>query len=168
VRIALRRPISSILFLATGALTLRTIVALATGSTFIYFLQPVMGTVLMAGIFLGSLLFGQPLVGRLAHDFWPLAPEVASHPAVLRLFRSLTILWACVNLAIGAVTLVLLLTLPVEGFVPAKTLSGYIITGTGVLVTICWSITTARREGLMRAATLMVPEHFAADVGVSS
>ncbi len=157
-RIVTHRPISSILFLATGALTLRTIIAIASGSAFIYFLQPVMGTIVMAGVFLGSLLFGQPLVGRLARDFWPLSPEVAAHPAVLRLFRSLTILWACVNLALAGVTFVLLLTLPVEGFVPAKTLSGYIITGTGVLVTVSWSITTARRNGLEWAATMLVPE----------
>jgi hypothetical protein len=101
-RIVTRRPISSLLFLSTGTLTLRTIIAIASGSSFIYFLQPIMGTIVMAGVFFGSILFGQPLIGRLAGDFWPLTPEVKAHPAVMRLFRSLTILWACVNLAIGS------------------------------------------------------------------
>jgi hypothetical protein len=45
-----------------------------------------------------------------------------------------------------------------EGFVPAKTLGSYAITITGVMVTISWSIATARREGLMRAAVVgMMP-----------
>jgi hypothetical protein len=46
-----------------------------------------------------------------------------------------------------------LITLPVEAFVTAKMLSGYIITGSGIVVTVALSIATARREGLMQAAT---------------
>jgi intracellular septation protein A len=151
-RIVTRRPVPAILVLATVAFTVRTGIALATGSAFIYFIQPVLGTVFMAALFLGSLVVGRPLIARLADDFWPLEPEVAAHPAVRQLFRSLTVLWAGVNLAIAAVTFVLLVTLPVEGFVPAKTIGSYAITITGVMVTISWSIATARREGLLRAA----------------
>jgi Protein of unknown function (DUF3159) len=154
-RLVTRRPIPPILVLSTLALTVRTAVALASGSAFIYFLQPVLGTVAMAGVFIGSIAIGQPLIGKLAADFWPLEPHVASHPAVLRLFRGLTVLWAGVNLATAAVTFVLLVTLPVEGFVPAKMLTGYAITLTGVVVTIAWSVSTARREGLVRAATAL-------------
>jgi hypothetical protein len=142
-----------ILVLSTVALTVRTALAIASGSTFLYFVQPVLCTLAIAGVFLGSLAMGRPLIGLLASDFWPLTPEVAAHPAVVRLFRGLTILWAGINLALAAVTFVLLITLPVEAFVPAKMLSGYIITGSGIVVTVALSIATARREGLMQAAT---------------
>jgi hypothetical protein len=50
------------------------------------------------------------------------------------------------------VTFVLLVTLPLEGFLAAKMLTGYVITFTGILVTILLSMATARREGLVTAA----------------
>jgi hypothetical protein len=152
-RKVLRRGVPPILVLSTVALTVRTLVAIASGSTFIYFFQPVLGTVAMAGVFLGSLAIGRPLVGTLAADFWPMPADVAAHPAVLRLFRVLTVLWACVNLASASVTFVLLLTMPVSHFVPAKTVSGYVITVAGVIATVSLSVATARRHGIVRAAT---------------
>jgi intracellular septation protein A len=142
------RSIPPVLVLSTVALTVRTAIALASGSTFIYFFQPILGTLAMAGVFLGSIAMGQPLIAKLAGDFWPLTPDVAAHPAVVRLFRGLTVLWAGVYAATAVVTFTLLLTMPTEHFVPAKMLTGYVITLTGIVVTIAWSIATARREGL--------------------
>jgi hypothetical protein len=142
------RSIPPVLVLSTVALTVRTAIALASGSTFVYFFQPILGTLAMAGVFLGSIAIGQPLIAKLAGDFWPLTPEVAALPAVVRLFRTLTVLWAGVYAATAIVTFTLLLTMPTEQFVPAKMLTGYVITLTGIVVTIAWSITTARREGL--------------------
>jgi hypothetical protein len=147
------RTVPPILVLSTVALTVRTALAIASGSTFLYFVQPVLCTLTISAVFLGSLAMGRPLIALLASDFWPLTPEVAEHPAVVRLFRGLTILWAGINLALAAVTFVLLLTLPVEAFVPAKMVSGYIITGTGIVVTVALSIATARREGLVHAVS---------------
>jgi uncharacterized membrane protein len=147
------RRVPAILVLSTLALTVRTTIAMASGSTFVYFFQPVLGTLAMAFVFVGSIAVGRPLVATLAADFWPLTPDVASHPAVVRLFRRLTLLWAGVNLATAATTFVLLLTLPVAGFVPAKTVTGYAITVSGVLLTISLSISTARRHDLVHAAT---------------
>jgi hypothetical protein len=154
-RLLLGQSVPPILLLSTIALTVRTAIAIASGSTFIYFFQPILGTVAMACVFLGSIAIGKPLIGKLASDFWPLHPEVAELPAVKRLFLLLTILWAGVNFATAATTFVLLLTMPVEGFVPAKMLSGYVITCTGIIVTIALSIATARREGLVGAALAM-------------
>jgi uncharacterized membrane protein len=151
-RYAMRSSVPPILFLSTVALTVRTAITLASGSTFIYFFQPILGTLAMAFVFLGSVAIGKPLIGKLATDFWPLEPEVAAHPEVLRLFRGLTYLWAGVNLATAGVTFVLLVTLPLEGFLAAKMLTGYVITFTGILVTIVLSMATARREGLVTAA----------------
>ena len=80
-RLLFRRGIPPILLLALIGLTARSVAALSSGSSFVYFLQPIFGTVAVAGLFLGS-LFGRPLVGRLAVDFCPLTPEVAARPAV--------------------------------------------------------------------------------------
>jgi hypothetical protein len=152
-RYLLGHPLPPILVLSTVALTVRTAIALGSGSTFIYFFQPVLGTLAMAGVFLGSIALGRPLVARLATDFWPLSDEVVAHPAVVRLFRGLTVLWAGVYASTAITTFVLLQTLPTSSFIAAKMLTGYLITGTAIMVTIAWSITTARRENLVHAVT---------------
>ena len=57
--------IPSILMLAVLGLTVRTIVGFTSG-TFMYFLQPVVGTLVLAAVFLGSVFVGRPIIGRLA------------------------------------------------------------------------------------------------------
>jgi hypothetical protein len=148
-RCLVRRPIPPILLLAAIALTVRTLVAAASGSTFIYFLQPIVGTTGVAAVFLLSIAIGRPLVGRLAADFCPLAPDVAARPGVVRLFTRLTALWAGINLASAAATLALLVTLPVATFVVTKTITSLTITSVGIVLTVCWSLRTARHEGLV-------------------
>lgn len=147
-RLLFRRGVPPILLLALVGLTARTVAAVVSGSSFVYFLQPILGTVAVAGLFLISLC-GRPLVGRLAVDFCPLSPEVAARPGVLRLFRRLTILWAGVNLTTAATTFVLLMTLPVAAFVAAKVVIGLGITITGIVLTVSWSLRTAGLEGLL-------------------
>jgi hypothetical protein len=148
-RLAARRTIPPILILAVVGITVRTAVALASGSTFVYFFQPILGTVATAGVFLLSLVIGRPMVARLAHEFCPLTPETAGLPAVVRLFRGLTVLWAGVSLATAATTMVLLVSLPLAAFVAAKTISGLLITTAGIALTVTWSLRTARREDLV-------------------
>jgi hypothetical protein len=150
----LHRPIPPILMLAVLALTIRTAVAIASGSAFIYFLQPVVGTTAVAGVFLYSILSGRPLVGRMAVDFCPIAPEVAARPGVVRLFTGLTALWAGVNLASAATNLGLLVTLPLPQFLITKTITSLTITVVGIVLTVRWSLRTAHREGLVPARAL--------------
>ncbi len=150
----LRRPIPPILMLAVLALTLRTIVAIASGSAFIYFLQPILGTTVVAGIFLYSIASGRPLVGRMAVDFCPIAPDVAARPGVVRLFTGLTALWAGVNLVSALTTLALLVTLPLAPFIITKTITSLSITVLGIVLTVTWSLRTAHREGLVPARAI--------------
>jgi hypothetical protein len=110
--------VPGLLILALVGLTVRTALAVATGSTFLYFAQPIVGTSLMAMIFLGSTLTTRPFVARLAADFYPLTPQIAARGRVKRLFRDLTLLWAVVNLMNAAAALSLLLTLPTGIFIP--------------------------------------------------
>ncbi len=153
-RVVQRRPVPPILLLAVIGLTVRTLVAVATGSTFVYFVQPVLGTVAMAGVFVVSIVIGRPLVASLALEFWPVTPEMMARPAVLRLFRGLTWLWAAVNLFSAALTFTLLVALPLPTFVAMRQVSSLCITSVGVLVTITLSLRTARQEGLMAPVPL--------------
>ena len=143
--------IPGILQLAVIGLTVRTIVGILSG-TFMYFLQPVATTLALALVFFGSLMFGRPMIARMASDFCPLAPEIACRPGVVRLFSGLTLLWAGVHLLSAATTFTLLVSLPTPTFVAVKSLVSLAITISAVVLTVSWSIRTARcRRPRLRA-----------------
>lgn len=150
-RLVFHQRVPALLVLATVGLTVRTVVGLASGSTFAYFVQPVATTVALAGIFAGSAMLGRPVVARLAHDFVPLHPEVADRPAITHLFVGLTLLWAGVHLLTAAATFSLLVTLPVPLFVALKTAACMSITVAAIAITIVMALRTARREELVFA-----------------
>ena len=144
--------IPTVLLLATLGLTVKTLVGVLSGSTFAYFLQPVATTVVIAGVLLGSLLIGRPLVARFAHDFCPVAPDVARRPAVVRLFIGLTVLWAGAQLLTAAITFGMLVTLSVPMFVALKTVVYAGISITAIVITVSCALRTARKEQLTFAA----------------
>ena len=150
-RIVNRGPIPPILVLGVLGITIKTVVAAVSQSSFLYFFQPVLVTVGLGLVFLVSVGVGRPLIGKLANEFWPIPPEVAVRPGVLRLFRDLTLLWAGFNFLSAAVTLTLLLCLPLTAFVAVKQLSGYAMTAATILLTVSLSLAAARREGLVPA-----------------
>jgi hypothetical protein len=146
-RLVRRDPIPPLLIMGVIGITVRTTVAVASGSSFFYFAQPVASSAVMGCVFLVSVFVGRPMVEKLALEFWPLTPEMMANPAVTRLLRGLTFLWAGINLFIGATNLTLLLALPLAAFVAVKQIASLAITGTGIAVTIDASVRTARREG---------------------
>jgi hypothetical protein len=143
--------IPTLLLLSVLGLTLRTIFGIVDG-TLVYFLQPIFTTVVLAGVFLGSLLTTRPIIGRLAHDFCPLSPDIAQRPAILRLFMQLTVLWAGVHLLTAATTFGLLVSLPTSTFVALKTLVSLSITVGAIVFTVSASIRIARAENLVFAS----------------
>ena len=150
-RIVSGRRVPGLLVLACLGITLRTGVYLLSGNTFVYFVQPILRTVATAGCLAASALIGRPLIARFASDFCPLAPDVEARPAIVQLFRHLTLLWAGVNLVAALVSLTLLLTVSTTVFVGTATVSAWIITCSGVVATVVASVRTARREGLATA-----------------
>ena len=150
-RIVRGQRVPAILVLSLLGLTLRTVVGLASGSAALYFVQPVITATAMGVVFLASLRLGRPLVAGLASDFCPLSAEVAGRPAVTRLFRRLTVLWAGVHLATAAATLGLLVSLPLATFVAVKTAVCLAITAAGVAITVSAALRTVRSEGLVFA-----------------
>lgn len=148
-RMVRHHPVPPLLVLGVIGITIRTTLAVTSGSSFVYFAQPIFGSVVMGAVFLISVAIGRPMVERLALEFWPLTPEMIARPAVSRLLRGLTFFWAGINLAIGATTLTLLLVLPLAAYVAVKQVASLTITGIGVAVTIDLAVRTARREGFI-------------------
>ncbi len=151
LRLVTGRPISGLLILGALGLGVRTLFAIVSGSSFVYFVQPVATTLALAAVFFGSVILGRPLIGRLAHDFCPMAPDVAARPKVTRLMSGLTILWACVHLVTAATTFGLLMTLPVTSYVVFKTMICLAITVAAIVLTVVWSVRVARNEDLVFA-----------------
>jgi uncharacterized membrane protein len=148
-RRATGRPVSGLLVLTVGIMSVKTGIAFATGSTFIYFVQPVFVDVTVATLFLASLWSARPVVARLAPDFYPLDAAMAARPRIRRLFRRLTAMWGLVILVKGSVTLWLLVSLSTVDFVLIK--GGVIITLTltTAAVTVVWAVIVGRQEGLL-------------------
>lgn len=155
-RALLRRRIPGVLLLGALTLTVRTIIALATGSLFVYFLQPTLGTVALAGAFLASIPAGRPLAERLAADFVPFPPSMIAHPLARRLFLRITLLWAFVLLANAALTLWLLVSEPVTTFLFTKTISSLVVTGSGIGLSTLWFRRSMRRHGLLERSPVLV------------
>jgi len=152
-RLVRHRPVPPLLVLGVIGITVRTTVAVTSGSTFFYFAQPILASLVMGCVFLVSIAIGRPMVERLALEFWPLTPEMMARPPVARLLRGLTFWWAGINLAIAATTLTLLLWLPMATYVAVKQATSLAITGVGIAVTIDLALRTARREGLVAEGT---------------
>jgi intracellular septation protein A len=140
--------VPALVVLGAVGLCARTLVTVATGSTFVYFLQPILVTACVSASFFASVAVGRPIVRTLAAEFCPLSPEVSSRHTVQRLFRSLTLLWAGVLLAQATVTLVILLVLSTDSFVNTKSVLTPAVMITATAVTVVWAVRVARREGL--------------------
>jgi len=144
-----------LLWLTVAGLTGKTIVAFATGNTLIYFLQPALADTAIAAVFLLSLRTARPAVARLAAEFYPMTSDVAARPGVQALFIRLTMLWAAICAGRAGVSLWLLHTLSVTGFITAKTIFSPSSAVLGAAVTIVLAVRVARREGLLPVRPLV-------------
>jgi hypothetical protein len=145
-----KRPVSGLLLLSLGIMTVKTAFTLATGNTFIYFVQPVFADFTVAAIFLGSLWSSRPVIARLAPDFYPMSSAVAARPEIRALFRRLTLMWGLVILVKAGITLWLLESLSTVNFVLIKGGAIITLTLTAAVVTVVWSVIVGRQEGLLR------------------
>ena len=85
-RVVTRQRIPGLLVIATLTLTARSVLAFATGSSVLYFLQPTLGTALVAVAFVVSVVLGRPLAQRIATDFCPIPEHVTADERVRRCF----------------------------------------------------------------------------------
>ena len=148
-RLVTGRRVPGILLLGAAGLTVRTAVALASGSVFVYFLQPTLGSIVVGGAFLLSVPARRPLAQRLAADFYPLPPAFLASAAGRRFFSRISLLWAFVNMANAALTIWLLVTQPVATFLAFRTAVSLGCTGGAILVSTLWFTRSMRRHGLL-------------------
>lgn len=142
-----QRPPGTVI-LGAAILTARTAVTFATGSAFVYFIQPTLGTALVAVLFLATALVRRPIIEKLAKDFCPLEPSVFARPAVRRFFLQISVLWGVVLLSNAGFVLWLLLTSSLKAFVLERTASSWAMTALAIAFSIGWFIRAMRREGL--------------------
>jgi hypothetical protein len=105
VRLATVRRVPGVLMLALLMLVGRTSIALALSSVYVYLLQPVAGSMLMALLFIGSALIGRPITLRLAQDFVHLPIRLTSDQRVRRMFVQVSLLWGVSRLLDAAMSL---------------------------------------------------------------
>jgi uncharacterized membrane protein len=127
--------IPALLVITTVLLVLRTALALMSGSTRVYFMQPVVTMSVIGILFLVSVMAGRPLISKLAADVFPLPQELADRDEVRGHFRKLSFLWAGVYFVNAAVTLLLLLNLPVSIYVATHSFVGLGIMWFGFVLT---------------------------------
>lgn len=143
------RRTSGLLILTALVMTGRTIVALVTDSTYLYFLQPVVSDGLIGAAFIATLATARPMVARLAGDFYPMDDDLHLRPRIRRLFWSLTLMWALLCFGKATATLYLLESQSLETFVLVKSVSVLLLNGLAVTATVGAAAFVARREGLL-------------------
>lgn len=148
-RIRTKRRVSGLLIISMLGLTAKTVLAVASGSTFVYFLQPAVTDGVVAVLFLLSLATARPVVARLAADFYPMNDEVARRPRIQRLFWRLTLFWAVMCLAKSIVTVFMLESMSTVSFVEAKSLFVLAVVVAGAGVTVTAAVRVAKLEGLL-------------------
>jgi hypothetical protein len=141
----------ALVVVALLGLSVRTLVGLVSGNTFVYFVQPIATMLAIATVFFLSVLAGRPLVARIAHDFCPITPDVSRRPAVVQFFAGLTVLWAGAQLVTAGATLSLLLSLDTSLFVVVKPIVSLSISAAAIAITIRWALRIAHREKLVFA-----------------
>jgi hypothetical protein len=142
------RPIVGAAMLGAGLMTARAGVVLWTGSAYLYFIQPVAGTVATATSFAVTALAGRPLIERLVHDFVPVPCALSEKLRNARFFHFASGIWATAY-AVNAIGTVWLLTYSSLGtFVLLKSVLSPLLTAATVAVTVLLLRRLLRREGI--------------------
>ncbi len=143
-----RERVTTLMLLGTALLTMRTIVAFATGSAFLYFIQPTAMAFLAALLLLSSALVGRPFTQRFTHDFCPLSAAFLARPTTHRFFVRVSFLWAVTMLLNGAIVLTLLLEVSTKSFALERSAVTLLLTGSAVALSIAWFTRAMRRDGI--------------------
>jgi intracellular septation protein A len=138
VRRLLGRRIPTMVLVGVGVLMFRTLLSVATGSSFLYFLQPTLGTATVGLVLLGSALLGRPLVLRLARDFCPLPADTMGDPHLRRFFLGISFFWGVTQLVNAAVTLWLLVSQSVSTYVVTRTAMSWTLTIVAIGISVLW------------------------------
>jgi hypothetical protein len=140
--------VSMLLLFGTILLTARTVIAFVTGSAFIYFAQPTLGTVAISLALLVSAVVGRPFTQRFAHDFCPMDPTIMSRPLVRRFFIRISVLWATVLMLNAGLVFWLLVSLSLRSFVIERSAVTYGLTAIAIFFSITGFMAMMRDDGI--------------------
>jgi hypothetical protein len=146
------RRLPGTLLLGSAALAARAAFALASGSLLIYLLQPVLGSVVMALLFLGSAAFGRPITLRLARDFVHVPAHILDRTGVRRMFTEVAVIWGVSRLLDVALNLGFLHR-GVDAGLWARGLLSPVLTVLAVAVCTAWGWRSLRRNGILLKVT---------------
>jgi hypothetical protein len=147
-RIVRHERVSTMLMLGTALLTLRTGISFATGSAFLYFVQPTASAFLASGLLVFSAVVGRPFTQRFTIDFCPLSPEFLARPRTQRFFVRVSILWAAAMFLNGAVVLTLLLLSSSNAFALERSAITVSLTFVAIFLSVIWFTRTMRMDGI--------------------
>ena len=144
VRMMTVRRIPGTLLLCVAMLVGRTSLALALSSVYVYLLQPIAGSVLMALLFIGSAVIGRPITMRLAQDFVHLPVRLVADRRVRRMFIQVSLLWGVSRLLDAGMSIGVLHWGLTAGIFSRGVLSG-LLTAVSVLACAYWGWSKLRR-----------------------
>ncbi|MBV9141943.1 MAG: hypothetical protein JO115_13680 [Pseudonocardiales bacterium] len=147
-RVLTRSPVPAVLWLTTGLLVVRTAIGYATGSVFLYFLQPTVQNFVIAFVLLATVPLRRPLIARLADDFCAFPAALTSNLRVQRFFRRVSLLWALVFLTNGAATLWVLARATLSSFLMVTTAGSFTLVAVAAVVSLLWFRRELRGEGI--------------------
>ncbi|MGH3852230.1 MAG: VC0807 family protein [Pseudonocardiaceae bacterium] len=147
-RVLTRSPIPTVLWLSTGLLVVRTVIGYATGSVFLYFLQPTLQNFLIAFVLLATVGLRRPLIARLADDFCAFPLALTSNLVVQRFFRRVSLLWAMVFLTNGVATLWVLARATLGSFLMVTTAGSFTLVASAAVVSLLWFRRELRGAGI--------------------
>jgi hypothetical protein len=143
-----RKPVLAAGLLGAGVISIRAVVTFITGSAFLFFLQPVAGTVFTATLIAATALAGRPILDRIAHDFCAFPPEMSARLRDNKFFFRISVLWSVVYFLNAAGTVWLLTNASLNHFMVLKSATAPAIIASAVVGS--WAIFrwTVRHENV--------------------
>ncbi|MFF0573132.1 VC0807 family protein [Streptosporangium saharense] len=135
-RLVRREPVPGTVLLAAGTITVRAVLAAATGSPVLFFLQPCLGVLCASLGFLLTAPMRRPLVQRVATDLVPLPGHLLEHPRMRRFFVGQSVLWGGAQLLNASLSVWLLLTQTLETYLLVRTSLVAVLLGGAGLVSV--------------------------------
>ena len=147
-RVATKRQVHGFLIVGALALLARSILAMLTGSAFLYFLQPIITTAFIAAAFLVSVWIQRPLAQRFASDFCDIPEHIYEERRVHQYFQRCSLMWAAVSVTNVAITLWLLMSAPVGIYLVAKASLTIVANFGAVVASVVWFKRLVKRHAL--------------------
>ena len=149
LKVLQRKPVLAAAMLGAFLLSIRAVITFLTGSAFLYFLQPVAGTIATATLIAATALAGRPVLDRLAHEFCPFPEELSAWLRKGAFFSRLSLVWSATYFINAAGTVWLLTTSSLTGFIVLKSVLSPAVTIAAVVASYLLFRFTVRHQNVV-------------------